>query len=184
MFGIGKKKAGVAGVAGVAEEVEEVEEVEVTPEVVEEVPIDKEEFLENVRQIEGMSEADYVDTVTDKKQQEGKEKENEEVPLSYKEFKALKKCKYETKIANNPRFKNIYVLKNKRNGMIVEIRAASSFHACNIIGWKSNRVSIIEEKIDEIKIPVPETKGGKEVKKEVETKSKEEPVEVTCSSSS
>jgi len=32
------------------------------------------------------------------------------------------------------------VLLNKKTGQIVEIKAASSFHACNIIGWKSKHV--------------------------------------------
>ena len=68
---------------------------------------------------------------------------NPQVPsLTYKEAKALKRSRY-GEIEKNPRFKNSYVLLNKRTNQIVEIKAASSFHACNIIGWKANRVQVL-----------------------------------------
>ena len=73
------------------------------------------------------------------------EKEKEPAPLTFKEEKALKKAGYE-KIMEEKKFKKIFVLKNKKTNQIAEIRAASSFHACNIIGWKSNKVVIIQEK--------------------------------------
>jgi hypothetical protein len=40
----------------------------------------------------------------------------------------------------------LIVIRNKRTGQIVEIRAASSYHACNIIGWKHTQVKLLEEK--------------------------------------
>ena len=64
-------------------------------------------------------------------------------PLTHREAKYLKRSQYE-KIAE--KFNTSYVLKNTRTGQIVEIRAASSFHACNIIGWKPNRVKILSER--------------------------------------
>ena len=64
--------------------------------------------------------------------------------LTWKEMKALKKSRYHEIF---DKFDHSYVLKNKRTGQIVEIRAASSFHACNIIGWRKNKVVILEEKI-------------------------------------
>jgi len=79
-------------------------------------------------------------------------------PLTHKEAKALKRSNYE-KISS--KFNTAYVLQNKKTGQIVELRAASSFHACNIIGWKPNRVVVIEQKV--IKEEVQESK---EVKKE------------------
>lgn len=63
-------------------------------------------------------------------------------PLTYKEARSLKKARYED-IMENPRFKNSYVLLNKKTNQIVEIKASSSFHACNIIGWKANKVRVL-----------------------------------------
>jgi hypothetical protein len=87
---------------------------------------------------------------------DSKETKKEEIPpLTYKEMKYLKRSRYETDVMNNPKFKKAYLLKNIRTGQMAEIRAASSFHACNIIGWKANRVNVISEK--EIKEAAPET---------------------------
>jgi hypothetical protein len=63
-------------------------------------------------------------------------------PLTYKEARALKKARYED-VIKNPKFKQSFVLLNKKTGQVVEIKAASSFHACNIIGWKPNKVTIL-----------------------------------------
>ena len=89
-------------------------------------------------------------------------KEEQPAPLTYKEMKSLQKARYED-IAKNPRFKKAYLLKNNKTGQMAEIRAASSFHACNIIGWKANKVTVLKE--TEIKEPAPETSNTKEVKK-------------------
>ena len=73
-----------------------------------------------------------------------KEEVKDEIPsITFKELRALKKAKYD-KIYN--KFKTAYLLKNTKTGQIVEIRAASSFHACNIIGWKKNHVKVISTK--------------------------------------
>jgi len=39
-----------------------------------------------------------------------------------------------------------YVIRNKRTNKIAEIKAASSIHACNLIGWRSRHVSVLEIK--------------------------------------
>ena len=64
-------------------------------------------------------------------------------PLTFKEMKSLKKARYQENIMNNAMFKNAYLLLNKKTGQMAEIRAASSCHACNIIGWKLNQVKLI-----------------------------------------
>ena len=89
--------------------------------------------------------------------QEQPQDHTEPPPLTYKEARALKRSKYET-IANN--FKTAYVLRNKRTGQIVEIRAASSCHACNIIGWKTNKVELLSERV------ITSESQPKEVKRE------------------
>lgn len=71
------------------------------------------------------------------------EKTEEIPPITFRELKALKKARYD-KIFN--KFKTAYLLKNTKTGQIVEIRAASSFHACNIIGWRKNHVAVISTK--------------------------------------
>jgi hypothetical protein len=73
-------------------------------------------------------------------------KQNQPPPLTYKEMRALKKARYQTDIMNNNKFKTAYVLGNKKTGQMVEVRASSSFHACNIIGWKSNQVIVLAQK--------------------------------------
>jgi len=96
------------------------------------------------------------------------EQQEEEVPpLTYREVKHLKRAKYD-KIAG--KFKKAFVLRNKKTGQIVEIRAASSFHACNIIGWKPNRVKVMEVKTIEEKDPVVGETSTIEKKNDGETK--------------
>lgn len=85
------------------------------------------------------------------------QEETKTPPLTYKEMKALKRARYEDKIMFNPMFKKAYLLQNIKTGQVAEIRAASSFHACNIIGWKVNKVRLISEKIIEEKKETKET---------------------------
>lgn len=87
-----------------------------------------------------------------------KEETKEIPPLTFKEMKALKRSRYQESIMNNSMFKKSYVLFNKKTGQMAEIRAASSFHACNIIGWKKNQVRLIKEKV--IPEKEPETTGS------------------------
>jgi len=64
-------------------------------------------------------------------------------PIGHKEIKSLNRNKYET-ISKN--FDTIFLIQNKRTQQIVELRAASSVHACNLIGWKPKHVRVLEEK--------------------------------------
>jgi len=75
------------------------------------------------------------------------EREKETAPLTFKEMKALKKSNYE-KIEEEKKFKTTFVLKNKKTNQVAEIRAASSFHACSLIGWRPNKVIVLKEKQD------------------------------------
>jgi len=63
-------------------------------------------------------------------------------PLTWKEQKALKKAKY-SEIERLKKFPDVYVIRNKRTNQMAEIRAASACHACTIIGWKPNKVRVM-----------------------------------------
>lgn len=91
-----------------------------------------------------------------------KEEQKQSAPLTYKEMKSLQKSRYED-IAKNPKFKKTYLLRNNKTGQMAEIRASSSFHACNIIGWKANKVTVIKE--TEIKEYTIETSNANQTKK-------------------
>jgi hypothetical protein len=41
------------------------------------------------------------------------------------------------------RFNRAFVLRNIKTGMVVELRAASSTHACTMIGWRPNNVRLL-----------------------------------------
>ena len=109
---------------------------------------DKEETKEITKEneVRGVS----TDLITTDATLESNEAKSETAPvetiqpaqLTYKEAKALKKSRYE-EIEKNPKYKNSYILLNTKTNQIVEIKAASSYHACNIIGWKSNKVKVL-----------------------------------------
>lgn len=69
------------------------------------------------------------------------EEEQRQPTITIKELKALKRARY-SDIAN--KFRYAYVLRNKKTGLVVELRAASSLHACNMIGWRKNNARLIE----------------------------------------
>ena len=100
----------------------------------------------------------------EEKKAEKEAEKNEPVPITYKEIKALKRADYE-KIA--PKYKTAYILKNKKTGQVVEIRAASSFHACNIIGWRPNRVKLMAQRIIENPPALPDETTGQSVAEKV-----------------
>ncbi len=101
---------------------------------------------------------DVVPQPVESKVDSPKEEAQEIPPLTFKEMRALKRSRYEDTIMNNPYFKKSYVLLNIRTGQMAEIRAASSFHACNIIGWKVRHVLLVMEK--DITEKEPETTGS------------------------
>ncbi len=69
--------------------------------------------------------------------------DNSQPSLTRREMKYLKKNRYMS-IKDNPSYKS-FIIFNKKNGQMVEIKAASSFHACKIIGSKPNQVKVISE---------------------------------------
>ena len=84
---------------------------------------------------------------------------DEPAPLTRKEAKALKKSKYASKTANNDKYTKMYIIRNKKTNQVVELRAASSFHACNIIGWKPRKVQVLDVRTIEIENE-PQTVGS------------------------
>ena len=59
----------------------------------------------------------------------------------YKQNRYLKKAKYNDEMK---KWDTAFVLQNKKTGLISEIRAASSYHACNMLGWKVNQAILLE----------------------------------------
>ena len=81
------------------------------------------------------------------------EEREEVVPaVGWKEIKALKRARY-GEIAE--KFNKAFVIKKKKTGQIVAIRAASAVHACRIIGWKPNHVVLIAvEEVEPVEEPI------------------------------
>ena len=69
-------------------------------------------------------------------------------PLTEKDQKALHKAHYETK---KDSFPNEYVIANKRTRQIAQLRAFSSTHAANLIGWRPRQIVVLQavKNIDE-----------------------------------
>jgi len=63
--------------------------------------------------------------------------------LGWRETKALRKNGYNEK---SSQYTKSFVIKNKRTGMIVELRAASAYQAANFIGWRPRHTILIKEK--------------------------------------
>jgi hypothetical protein len=64
-----------------------------------------------------------------------------------KAMKILKKNNYE-KIKDN--YTNKFLIHNIKTGVVLEINAASSYHACNLVGWKSHQVKILNPNIKKL----------------------------------
>lgn len=69
--------------------------------------------------------------------------EGSEPVLSWKEMKALKNNDYK-KLSE--RYNKSFVIKHKRTGMVVELRAASVMQAAGFIGWRPRHTILIKEK--------------------------------------
>jgi hypothetical protein len=61
--------------------------------------------------------------------------------LTLKEFKSLKKHKYQEKSSN---YKKSFILKNVKTGKIVEIKADTSYQASKMIGWKPKQSKVLQ----------------------------------------
>lgn len=69
------------------------------------------------------------------------EEEKVGVKINAKDYAWLKKNNYEEA---RRKFKTTYILQHKKfPDKIVELRAASSFHACNMIHWKPKQVRLL-----------------------------------------
>ena len=75
--------------------------------------------------------------------------DNKRLKLTNKELASLKRNKYD-RIMNN--FSKSYVLANIKTGKVVEIKASSSYHACNMIGWRPKNTRVLKE-IDKRETP-------------------------------
>lgn len=91
--------------------------------------------------------ADVVDTTTSNNKAEHHEHhEREQVYLSKKEVANLKRNGYEQAMRM---FKETFVILNKKTGMVVEMKAASSTHACNMIGWRPKNCKVMKVEVRE-----------------------------------
>jgi hypothetical protein len=70
-------------------------------------------------------------------------KKKEEVHVGHNEFKSMQKNKYENKGDTS------YVLRNKKTGAIVEIKAVSSLIAAKTVGWRPRHTEVIQENKEE-----------------------------------
>ena len=62
----------------------------------------------------------------------------------HKARKRLQSINYNEK---SKKYKNSYILQHKKSGLIAEIRAASSLHACRMLNWNPKRVRLLSTKI-------------------------------------
>ena len=95
--------------------------------------------------------------VTDAKvETKPEETKKSQVPtiLGIKEQKALKRSHYED-IAY--KFNKVFIIKHKKSGMVVELRAASPVHAATLIGWRPRQVKLLSEKSVENEGVITET---------------------------
>ena len=77
---------------------------------------------------------------------EKKQKEENGVKINAKDYSWLRKNNYENV---RKKFKTTYILQHKKYpDKIVELRAASASHACNMIHWKPNQVRLLGTKTD------------------------------------
>lgn len=118
------------------------------------VPIDEHQKAVQVEQEE-------IKKIEDKENEQQKQ-----VILTHKEFKALKKAKYED---IQEKYDTAYTIQNKKTKKVVTLRAASVIMACNIIGWRPRHVKLIETTIIEKKVN-PEEMKKVEVKEVMEEK--------------
>lgn len=86
-------------------------------------------------------------TVLEVEKKDGKPEKKEEkhgVKIDSKDYSWLKKNRYEE---IRDKFKTTYILQHKKfPEKIVELRAASAAHACNLIHWKPQQVRLIGTK--------------------------------------
>jgi len=85
-----------------------------------------------------------IDIDKEEKNEKTVETEDEKaVTMSWKEMKALKRSKYDEK---SSKYNKSFVIRHKKTGMIVELRAASVLQAASFIGWRPRHTVLIKEK--------------------------------------
>ena len=85
---------------------------------------------------------DYQEKVAEDKGKK-KAKKNAPTPLTDKDQKKLAQNHYEQK---KDRFPQIFVIEHKKTGKVVELHAASAYHAANLIGWRPRHVRLVKVK--------------------------------------
>jgi len=103
---------------------------------------DKEEKTEEVK-VSTKATAELKKQIKDGLEEEAASEEVIIPPIGPKEIRSLNRHNYE-KVSQN--FDKIFLIRNRRTNQIVELRAASSAHACTMIGWKPKHVRLMEEK--------------------------------------
>lgn len=105
---------------------------------------------ENPQSISGKEEkpaATILEVGADKNEETEKKRESPGITIDGKDYKYLKKNKYDQV---RQKFTKTFVLQHKLNkNKIVELRAASATHACKLVHWKPNQVRLLAVKEDE-----------------------------------
>jgi hypothetical protein len=91
--------------------------------------------------------ATILEVGSEKEEKIEEKKESPGITIDGKDYKYLKKNKYDEV---RQKFTKTFVLQHKQNkNKIVELRAASATHACKLIHWKPNQVKLLAIKEDE-----------------------------------
>ena len=98
----------------------------------------QEETKEAIKEV---SEVTVVEDIKPVSPMSAERKKN--IPLASRDISRLSASGYGK---NNSKFNNKFVIRNTDTGQIVELRAASAFHAANMIGWKPRKVELLEMK--------------------------------------
>lgn len=91
--------------------------------------------------------------------------------------KSLKKCNYRQ---ISSKFPNKYILRHKQHGLVIEIQAASSTHACTLAGWRPRQVELVSISSAKNDKESP-SKENADIQHEVSDESKSKQEEDTCS---
>ena len=71
-----------------------------------------------------------------------RDNEKKSIPsIGWREIKALKRSRY---LDVKDKYDKAFILSNKRTKQVVEIQAASSLQACQMIGWKPRHIKVLD----------------------------------------
>jgi hypothetical protein len=111
-------------------------------------PIDVELKQENIVSESVNKSEDIVSEASSIKEENDISEEDKGHFLTPKDIKSLKNSNYENE---SKKYNKIFIIKNKKTKQIVEVKAASTVHACKFIGWRPRQTILIEEKREEVK---------------------------------